>query len=252
MNNSQLRLSSYHMDQSSSVSTGDYTLLFPSGLKVPRRWSLIQATIPNVAYNITTSNNVLDYICGGVWGMITIPVGLYNESTLLSEMVTLLEASSGAQWTATASYTTNCITVTCAQAFQLLFRSGPNASPMNNLWKLLGMSDGVNPIDTTIGTSFTSITSYNFTYPFSFSILLSINGQTAGSIITNSYQQTISFSLPNITAPGYLASYTFDQIHQYIYCPEDVITKIRVQLLDDTMSVIDLHGASWELLIECY
>ena len=69
--------------------------------------------LPNVIYNVTSSNNTLDFTDGAAVTA-TLPVGSYNINTLLAELKIQMNAVGSQAYTITYSTITMKITISAA------------------------------------------------------------------------------------------------------------------------------------------
>lgn len=230
--------------------SSDFTIEYAAGFDCSQNWTLRQVSIPTVAYNITAANNTIDYNCNGTYGTISIAEGLYGITDFANTVVAALDTSSGAVWSITYSETTMRLTFGCNLPFSLFFKNGAHSGPRNNLWAMLGFNDGAGgPVDTVVGTSAVGAGVVNFVNPLNYNILLYVNDKPIGSIIVNKWSQWVTFQIPNTVNNGSVCVLTCDQLNQSFVCPDTVVSKIRVQLFDDLLSPINMHGVVWSLLI---
>lgn len=117
---------------SSSNSSADFQVKFSQTIFIPipdqlSSVSLVYASIPNTIYNITSSNNSINWNDGSSTLTTTIPVGSYSSSTLSSTLATAMTTSSSGHGnlTITISFSTLTyfFTISAGSNFTLNFNS---------------------------------------------------------------------------------------------------------------------------------
>lgn len=97
---------------SASASSTDFTIILDHSFDHVTEVQLGFAELPDIVYNITSSNNILQWTFSGVPHTTTLTAGLYSASALATEVQTDMNASGGGEvYTVTYSTTTFKFTI---------------------------------------------------------------------------------------------------------------------------------------------
>ena len=175
--------------------------------------SVLSAEIPVSFYNVTATNNAFRYIFGAINYLITIPVGNYNATTL----ITYLNTQFIAPVTMTISKLTGKITLT--------------GNGINTIQYLGGTST----TNTIIGFTNTTSSGITLTAPFPMNLL-----GTKRISICSTYLPIYSYSSVSNTLSDTLATIEVDQPAFGLLLYKNT-TQLRSKLRVDTLDVFDIQ-----------
>jgi hypothetical protein len=238
--------------QSSSTSSSNFTVQLPTPFCIGD-YSFIRLAyclIPNTIYNITSTNNYIDFKVSGTNYSASISPGAYNANTLASALQTAMTSQLSNSWTITYNSNQFTYTIGGTTAFQLLFSSGTHAS--TSLWEILGYasSNGLSGIDTTSSTSTTSTQVVNFTLPLA--VYINLTNICADQIFSSD-GDTFSFVIPIDMEPGSVIEYDcLSNFSQYLKIPDNLnfINHFAVTLTSRNNQTVSLNGSEWFFVIE--
>src|ERR1700744_2412566 len=203
----------------------------------------------NTLFNVTASNNALDFNENSTNKSITpIAVGIYDASTLASTVASALTTASGGYNTYTVTYnsTTKLFTFSASNAFTLLFGTGGYAS--TSLFKQFGFtsSSGLVGADSVTGTSCTSPYIANLSLPLSMYII--INDST--TLLQTTDGNNPHFYIPANSGSGGLVQFTrgefFEQVIRY---NNTEMTYLQISLQFPNNASANLNGSEWEMIL---
>ena len=193
---------------------------------------LFQAEIPSCFYNINSTNNVLAYIVSSTNYTITIPVGIYLATNLMSAMVTAFSGN-GHIFTISISSTTGILTfVIAANNFTFVYATSTIAS-------VLGFTANI------------TSSSLSLTLPFQLNLI----GVTrikvcSNKLITNNLDnsQNVLGLIQNNALPQSVISYT-NAFGHYNRLLVNTIDIIDISLLDQNGNYIDFIAQNWTITL---
>ncbi len=233
-----------------SNSSTDFQVNFKQIVDGHSCFILESALIPNLIYNVTSSNNYVDFNDGSANLSASLTPGLYSlfGSTTSSNILTALgtamtTASSGhgsLTFTATYSTTTGLITISGGGStnIQLLFGTGSHAS--TSLAYLLGFSAS----NTASATTLTATNAPNLNVPYYLQI--SINGYN--NILTSA-QGFGTFVIPVDQSTGAVIEYSLDQTWTQSVLVSNPFNALSVRLLVDNQ-VVSLQNSDWGFVLK--
>lgn len=215
--------------------------------KVSLEYFVCYATI----FQIDSTNNKIDFFENATNKSSTLTSGFYDASTLATEIKTRLDATSGGYNTFTVTYSssTRKYTISAGNNFRLMFSTGTNAS--TSAWKVLGFSNstGTSGIDTTLGTSTTSVDVVNLSLPLS--IYIQINNFGSVNFKTTD-GDTFTFYIPCTSYSGEVIEYkSANYFEQTVELPPsmNVIDRIDIVLKGRNGSSINLNGSEFQMVL---
>lgn len=226
-----------------SQSSTNFVVQFKQLIENSKCMTLESVQIPNEIYNITASNNIIDFNDGTATVAATIPVGAYsingNSSTgalltVIGTTMTTASAGHGAlTFTATYSATTHFVTISAGGSFTILFASGTNAA------KSIANSIGFTAADTASATSAVGTQTPNLSYPYN--IQLNVKGLGGCLTTANTFA---TFTIPVNGNTGDVISYSICNGWIQSVNPGQPFNTLEVQLLVDGTTV-DIRNADW-------
>lgn len=236
--------------QSSSTSSSNYIVQLNTPFIVgnKRKLKLVYFVCYNTIYNVSSSNNNIDFKSGATTYSASVSAGIYDATTLATSLQTAMN-NQLAGFTVSYNINQKTYTISNASSFSLLFSSGSHAS--TSLWQVLGFSssNGLNGVDTASATSTTSTQAVDFNLPLSMYIKLN-NISTVEFL--SSDQDYFSFYLPLNSSNGSIVEYTENQyFEQYITIPDNmrVINRFEVQYSGPNGTSVNLNGSESELVL---
>lgn len=237
---------------SGSTSSSDFTIQFFQRLALDtrRKLKLKYFMLYNTVYNITTSNQNIDFNENSTNKTCAIPVGIWDAVSLATQVGTsMTTASSGYNtFTCTYSLTTKKFTISAGNNFSLLFSTGSNAS--TSMWEPLGFasSNGLSGTNTTAATSTTGTQVSNLSLPLSLCILIS--NLTAPNVTSDG--SMYSFYLPLSSSGGGIIEYFENSyFEQEIDIPMNFtqLDRLNILLVSANNTSVNLNGSEWEMIL---
>ena len=228
-------------DRTNGTST-NFSIRLPQTYAGVKEVSLESAFVPNVIYNITSSNNVIPVIISATTYNATLTPGRYSAGLLALEMQSKINtavAASGATFTVTINDSSFLCTITGSTTFTIDF--GSATSP----WRELGFANAV----TASGTSCTGTNAVQLNLPTA--LFLNVSEWSHNAIaVTGTHSYTPSFVLPLASNPGDVSSYSaLANFRQKITLPGVTFASLRIRLTDNNGTEVSLQGAEWSCLV---
>ena len=234
--NFQLHLSSNYADKIYNYNNCDAEFYLPV-IEIPSQYHLhinvVHSSIPFTFYNINSSNNVLNYTSGSQSYSLIIPQGNYNVTSMKTYLVSTLP-----NFTITYDSTTNKYKFTSTANIDFIFLS------TSTCLGLLGFSKQDN---SSSSFSLTSTQTINL-YPIR-CICICSNLQTSNINVNNKNKSNIICSIPITTQPNSIITY-LNPSNFKINTYANIISSLRIQLMDQDGNVLDLNGANWSMTIQ--
>jgi hypothetical protein len=233
--NFQLHLSSNFADKIYSNNNA-YTEFYLPLIEIPSQYHLhvnvVHASIPFTFYNINSSNNVLNYSIGGTNYSFIIAQGNYNVVNLKDYLMSNLPG-----FIITYSPITNKYTFTQNYyGFSFL-----NTSTCLNI---LGFSQQT---ITSNGTSLTSTQSVNLN-PIR-CVCICSDLPSSNISLNSKNKNNILCSIPITTQPNSIITY-LNHNNFKINTYANVLSSIRIQLMDQDGNLLNLNGTNWSMTIQ--
>lgn len=218
-----------------------------AGLQEVERIQMIQFTIPNTFYNVSSSNNTVCWNRSSTNYSYQIPSGQYSISTLLTTIQSGMNGVDNNSYALSYSSSTFMVTVTGSSAFMLNWNSNPNAS--TGCYQQLGFTKQ----DTSSSTSITGSNVVDLAIPEY--VFMDINelpgsmGTTSASSITNK----LNFVIPLYESNGNLVYVLEENIHEELrFKPPINLSNLTVQLKDKNSSILNTNGSNWHMIWEVH
>lgn len=251
--NNFILVNSQSRNSSLSSSSSNLTILLNDKIRLNGRTKLsleyfvCYATI----FQIDATNNKIDFFENATNKSSTLTNGFYDATTLATEIKTRLDATSGGYNTFTVTYSTSTkkYTISAGNNFRLMFSTGSNAS--TSAWKVMGFSNstGTSGIDTTSGTSTTSVDIINLSLPLSFYIQIN----NFGSVNFKSTDgDTFTFYIPASSSNGEIIEYKSNtHFQQVVQIPSNmnVIDRLDIVLKARNGTSLNLNGSEFEMIL---
>lgn len=233
--NFQLHLSSNFADKIYSNNNADTEFYLPL-IEIPSQYHLhvnvVHASIPFTFYNINSSNNVLNYSIEGTNYSFIIAQGNYNVVNLKDYLMSNLPG-----FIITYSPITNKYTFTQDYyGFSFL-----NTSTCLNI---LGFSQQT---ITSNGTSLTSTQSVNLN-PIR-CVCICSDLPSSNISLNSKNKNNILCSIPITTQPNSIITY-LNHNNFKINTYANVLSSIRIQLMDQDGNLLNLNGTNWSMTIQ--
>jgi hypothetical protein len=212
-----------------SGSSHQFTYTLPHSIKNVQRITLLNAEIPNTAYNVRSPYNVFQFSYGQTQYTATVPEGVYTASTLLTALTTEMNAAqSGVTFSFSTSSTTLKLTMTATNSVTVVDTF---------LSRSLGFTSGQ------AGTSITATNTYVIGDLFLF---LQIRNLPTNVISTASAQ----FRIPLTADSGYIQFYTSnDSNQQFIDMDGSSLGHLDICLVDQYGNAVSLNGGEFSLFL---
>jgi hypothetical protein len=233
--NFQLHLSSNFADKIYSNNNADTEFYLPL-IEIPSQYHLhvnvVHASIPFTFYNINSSNNVLNYSIEGTNYSFIIAQGNYNVINLKDYLMSNLPG-----FIITYSPITNKYTFT-QNYYGFTFL---NTSTCLNI---LGFSQQT---ITSNGTSLTSTQSVNLN-PIR-CVCICSDLPSSNISLNSKNKNNILCSIPITTQPNSIITY-LNHNNFKINTYANVLSSIRIQLMDQDGNLLNLNGTNWSMTIQ--
>jgi hypothetical protein len=233
--NFQLHLSSNFADKIYSNNNADTEFYLPL-IEIPSQYHLhvnvVHASIPFTFYNINSSNNVLNYSIEGTNYSFIIAQGNYNVVNLKDYLMSNLPG-----FIITYSPITNKYTFT-QNYYGFTFL---NTSTCLNI---LGFSQQT---ITSNGTSLTSTQSVNLN-PIR-CVCICSDLPSSNISLNSKNKNNILCSIPITTQPNSIITY-LNHNNFKINTYANVLSSIRIQLMDQDGNLLNLNGTNWSMTIQ--
>lgn len=219
----------------------DFTINLPRAFRASKI-KLIHAMIPNAAYTLDLTNNVIHLALQTIATSaitnydIEIPAGFYTPTSLASQVAASISVGTGVSTTVTYIQTFGRFLITPAGT-HLISIIGTNAdrAPYRQL--------GFAPVDTAFAPIYVSANVIDLSTPLM--VTLNISGTSAGAATSNQTGLNAAFVIPMLANAREVAVYTenndFDQVAEIV----DSIRTLRVKLRKLDGTDFDMNGVDW-------
>jgi hypothetical protein len=212
-----------------SGSSHQFTYTLPYSIKNVQRITLLNAEIPNTAYNVRSPYNVFQFFYGNTPYTATVPEGVYTVSTLLTVLTTEMNAAqSGMTFSFSISSTSLKITMNSTDYVSV----GDTF-----LSRSLGFTSGQ------LGASITATNTY-------------VLGDMALNLVIRNLPTSIistaaaSFRIPLIADSGYIQFYAATESNQqFIDMDGSTLGHLDICLVDQYGSPVSLNGAEFSMFL---
>lgn len=207
----------------------------------------------NTLYVINSNNNKIDFNENSTNKTTTLTNGFYNASTLASHIGTAMTSTSSgyATFTATYSTVTGKMTISSTQNFTLKFLTGTNTA--TSPYRILGFMDtnGILPVDSSVGTSATGNNVVNLGLPTT--IYITVKEWNGANVIDTS-GTPCSFAIPLMANSNELITLNNQQINQVIEIPSNIniLNNISIVLTSNGNVALDLNNSEWSMILELF
>lgn len=220
--------------------SSSFTCTFNPSIQAPRSIRLLNLSIPNTVYNVTTSNDTIYWRVAGVDYMAIIPSGSYNSTTILSALSNAMNIIYPVGlYIATYDTTTFKISISSVSNFQFMFGTNTAAS----LGPLIGFTVDTVNLSVQTGNNVIQLSSPLFYY-------INMDGFPFNVISTNKFDQA-NFIVSSTVNSGSLQ--TFNLLSNFVECGryyDQNISELHVSLSTSGNQSIDLNGSEWCFLLE--
>lgn len=239
--NFQVHLSSNYADKIFNNNNADAEFYLPT-IEIPSQYHLhinvVHASIPFTFYNVNSSNNVLNYTLiipfpgTNISYSLVIPQGNYTANTMKTYLNTNLQ-----NFTVSYDSTTNKFKFVQKDNFDFILQS------TSTCLGLLGF------------TGQTTSTSYNLTSTQTLNlnpircICVCTNLRTSNININSKNKSNIICSIPITTQPNSIITY-LNPNNFKINTYANVLSSLRIQLMDQDGNILNLNGANWSMTIQ--
>jgi hypothetical protein len=221
----------------SSGNSTNFIYFLSKPLKAIKQVKLRSVTIPNVIYNVNSTNNVFNWTFGSTYNFV-IPPGYYTISSLMSAIQAFMNTQgSPNSYTLTYSSTSGLVTIAGTSNFQI------NFGVANTCASLLGFP----PTTTSSANTFTGSNSPSLTYPLNVFINISEIG-THNRVNNNNF----TFFIPMINQNStilFLNHLDLDEQTITFDKPQNIY-QLTVNMVDEFNNNINLLGLDWSLALE--
>lgn len=234
--------------ESDSTSASDFIIRFNPALKVPsKKLELVTAIVPQSIYNVTTSNQLVDFTWNGV-KQVTLTVGYYNATQLAAQLQTQMNTvAGGPAFTVAFDSKTQYYTIAEPAAnVTMLFSTGAAAGTANNNWKLFGFvsSTGLAAVDSAAALSVTSNAATQLYQPDMMMVEFEVDGcPLMESRINANPQRSTSLVIPLLDEYASLNPIYSPEFPYTLHLKEEFIKELRVRLTDDTGTTLAINNA---------
>lgn len=258
MDHKLIRIDSFERDQSLSESSSDFVLNYnnATALQGIKKVVMKNVEIPNVGYNINTTNNVFVFetLAPPFTYTITIPAGQYS----IGDLIAAIEADASAiavGLTITLNSLTGKLEFASTTAIQ--YEPPPSLGGNSPMARTLGLFTSLTNIPTGEVLSFNAEG-----FPdLSGNNILYISSQTLsdGSHLVDKLLQAVPvFGIVPITVPfGSIQTYEtqhpeLDDVEYPSFREGKNIQTIDIKVFDDRGRVVDLGGLDWRMILKVY
>lgn len=223
-------------DRFSGSSSSDFKLKTKIG-RIVGKYKVTHISFPNTIYNVTSSNNTVDYNSGTI---LNLPIGYYNSSNLPAAVKNMLDSAD--TYTVTISSTTGKMTISSNTStnFSLDF--------LNGLDKILGFDSSQFPL---AGSSI-----YTGNNVINYDIVVSVGIDIKESTYHNIENLSDDSFSSSIYVPldgnfgEYITISDKNDIEQFVYFEKQFRT-LNISVINlSNMNPIDLNGAEFEIVLK--
>lgn len=228
-----------------SRSSSDFTYSIGTSLEVDGI-TIKNISIPHVQYNVESFNNLLIVNDGSVTNTLTIPVGQYTVTQLMSEMSTQLTALYGVSVVLSLDPITKKIVVTSTKAFRISKAQTSTLSPY------IGVPSGSGYYPTVSTSGFTLPELPQLQGPCNYLLASNVLSQGIGSVLTDGQNVPIIMSIPVEVEYGKIQHYESSdfELNTKNYSRLQNVQNIDIRIYDDNLNIVDLHGIDVEIVLK--
>jgi len=219
--------------------TSNFTVNLQRPIEGCDKLELLQATIPNTIYNITSINQNFTFNDGTATRTATVAVGQYSSSQLLTALGAAITATSTAlTFTLTLNVNTLLLTISATGSFSLLF-----VTATNQMYDILGFQN----INYAPGTTITAPNVLNVSYPTHILITISEAGNTMNS--SNTLNRA-TFIIPiDRNSTDLIYWNENEKFKQWANINGRCIEQLNISLSDRNNQPLSVNGAQWQMLL---
>ncbi len=236
--------------ESSSKSTSDFTYSLGEVLQV-KAIAIKTITIPNVVYNVNSTNNQLRIgyqippSTAIIPAYITIPQGQYTITTLIPVLESLIASSISGTCTIAQLPNVPKLEITTSRPLQIV--TGTD-SPFAYI---IGVTNTTTPSLVTLPQGVFQLKGID-----NFFVISQDLADGSNAILTNGQKRGIVINVPNTVefgATNYYENKEF-RVNQKLYDTANGINLqyIRIKIVDSNLNVVDLQGMDVEILLLIY
>ena len=231
---------------SDSRSTSDFTYNIGSSLETDFV-TIKSVSIPHIEYNVNNAKNKLRISSGGVVYDLTIPIGQYTISQLITELQTQIISSIGGTCVITLDPVTQKLNFQTSAGMKV-----SSLKSVSSLSKYLGIAYGTSYYPLSDSVNFNAVGIPALQGPNNYYLASSVLSQGYASILTNGQRVPIILPIP--------IDVEYGQIQQYESNDTDLNTKqfsrpqnvqnIDIKIYDDDLNIVDLQGQDIEVILK--
>lgn len=238
--------SKFRTDNNDSTSNFTYRLGDPIEVSDV---AIKSVSIVNAEYNIKAGSNKLIVNNGIADTTLTVPVGQYDITALLTVVKNYLDATYGGVNTLTLEPITNKVKFVTTTA--LRYGTDPVTSPVGFI---LGFGDTPNAYYSPTGVSNIVNAPYlpNLQGSNNFHIVSNTLASGQGSLLKNNEKRSIILSVPVTEDFGNVINYEVNEINlnkRHFARPQN-IQDIDIRIIDDDNQVVNLNGTNVEIVLQ--
>ena len=236
IDNFQLHLSSNFADKLFNNNNADAEFYLPL-IEIPSQYHLhvnvVHASIPFTFYNVNSSNNVLNYTVDSINYSLVITQGNYNVNNFKSFL-----NSNMSNFTISYDPIQNKYTFVNTANLNFTFSSTSSC---------LGLLGFTNQNNTSINYSLTSTQTINLN-PIR-CVCVGSNLPSSNISLTSKNKNNIICSIPITTQANSIINY-LNPNNFKINTYANVLSSLRIQLMDQDGNLLNLNGANWSMTIQ--
>jgi hypothetical protein len=231
---------------SDSRSTSDFT--YNIGTSIETDFVTIKSvSIPHVEYNITISKNKLRISSGGTTHDLTVPVGQYDVSQLITELQAQIIAAIGGTCAITLDPVTKKLNFQASAGLRI-----STDKTLSSISKYLGIpyNSGFYPI--TDSTNFDATALPVLQGSNNYYLASSVLSQGYASILTNGQRVPIIMPVPIDVEYGRIQQYESNdtELNTKQFSRPQNIQNIDIKIYDDDLNIVDLQGQDIEVVLK--
>lgn len=231
---------------SDSRSTSDFTYNIGSSLETDFV-TIKSVSIPHVEYNINSTKNKLRISSGGVVHDLTIPVGQYDVSQLITELQTQIITAIGGTCAITLDPVTKKLNFQASAGLRV-----STVKTVSSLSKYLGIAYGTSYYPTTDSINFNATGIPVLQGPNNYYLASSVLSQGYASILTSGQRVPIILPVPVDVEYGQIQQYESNdtELNTKQFSRPQNIQNIDIKIYDDDLQIVDLHSQDIEVILK--
>lgn len=231
---------------SDSRSTSDFTYNIGSSIETDYV-TIKSVSIPHIEYNINPFKNKLRISSGGVDYDLTIPIGQYDVSQLITQLQIQIVATLGGTCVITLDPITQKLNFQASVGIKI-----SRDKTVSSLSKYLGIFYGTGYYPTIDSTDFDAQGLPVLQGPNNYYLASNVLSQGFSSILTNGQRVPIIMPVPVTVEYGQIQQYESNdtELNTKQFSRPQNIQNIDIKIYDDDLNVVDLHGQDVEVILK--